>query len=146
MALSLAELQQVMETCEFDRWLGLVAEHLDDESLVTRMPLRTEILGTPKVDRLHGGVIAALIDATACYLLISQLIKRVSTVSLVVDYLRPSHGEMIARARIVKLGQRICVVAVEVTGANGKLAATGRVTIAPSNVTVGEEHSAARIL
>jgi uncharacterized protein (TIGR00369 family) len=146
MALSLAELKQVMDACEFDRWLGLVAEHVDDESLVIRMPLRTEILGTPHVDRLHGGVVASLIDATACYLLIAHLNKRVSTVNLVVEYLRPSHGEMTARAHIVKLGRQICVVSVEVTGANGKLAATGRATIAPSSVTVGEEHGVTRIV
>ena len=145
MAYTAEHLQSVVERCEFDRWLGLKVEHLDEDTATIRMPLRREFLGTPKIDRLHGGTVAAMIDGVGCYVVISRLNKRVSTVNLVVDYLRPAHGEMVARARIVKLGRRICVVAVEVTGADGKLAATGRVTIAPSDITVGEEESGARI-
>lgn len=145
MAYSVEQLQSVVESCQFDRWLGLTVMQVDEESATIRMPLRNEILGTPKVDRLHGGAVGALIDAAGCYVLISRLNKRVSTVNLVVDYLRPAHGDMQAYARIVKLGRRICVVAVEVTGADGKLAATGRLTIAPSDTTVGEEQSGTEI-
>lgn len=133
------QLQAVIETCEFDRWMNLRVEALDDTTLTMRLPFRAEIVGTPKVDRLHGGVVASLIDATGCYLLIALLNKRVSTVNLVVDFLRPAHGELIAVARMVKMGRTVCNLTVEVTGADGKLAATGRLTIVPSNVTVGEE-------
>ncbi len=133
------KLQAVIETCEFDRWMNLKVEALDDITLTMRLPFRPEIVGTPKVDRLHGGVVASLIDAAGCYLLIALLNKRVSTINLVVDFLRPAHGELIAVARMVKMGRRVCNLTVEVTGADGKLAATGRLTIVPSNVTVGEE-------
>ena len=139
MSMTCDQLQAVIETCEFDRWMGLQAVSLDDTTLTLRLPFRAEIVGTPKVDRLHGGVVASLIDAAGCYLVIALLVKRVSTVNLVVDFLRPAHGEMLAVARLVKLGRQICNVTVEVTGADGKLAATGRLTIVPSNVTVGEE-------
>jgi uncharacterized protein (TIGR00369 family) len=144
MSLTQEQLQAVIETCEFDRWMNLKVQSLDESTLTVKLPFRSEIVGTPKVNRLHGGVVASLIDAAGCYLLIALLVKRVSTVNLVVDYLRPAHGEMIAVARLVKLGGRICNVTVEVTGSDGKLAATGRVTVVPSNVTVGEEDQMSR--
>lgn len=144
MTLTRDQLQAVIETCEFDRWMGLKVESLGDTSLTLLLPFRAEIAGTPKVNRLHGGVVASLIDATGCYLLIALNVKRVSTVNLVVDYLRPAHGEMVAIARIVKMGRKICNLTVEVTGADGKLAATGRVTIMPSDVALGEEEQMIR--
>lgn len=139
MEFSKDQLQLVIETCEFDRWLNLTVEDLSDDSLTVRMPVRPEILGTPKVDRLHGGAVGSLIDATGCYLVIAKLQKRVSTVNLVVDYLRPAHGDMVATAKIVKMGRRICVTHVDVKGADGKLAVTGRLTIVPSDIRLGEE-------
>ncbi len=139
MSLTRDQLQAVVETCEFDRWMGLRVQSLDDATLTMLLPFRTEIGGTPKVNRLHGGVVAGLIDATGCYLLIASLVQRVSTANLVVDYLRPAHGEMVAVARLVKIGRRICNVTVEVTGADGKLVATGRLAVVPLNVAVGDE-------
>jgi uncharacterized protein (TIGR00369 family) len=125
MSLTQDQLQAVLETCEFDRWLGLSIQSLDESTLTVMLPFRTEIVGTPKIKHLHGGVVASLIDATGCYLLIGLLNKRVSTASLVVDYLRPAHGNLVAVARLVKMGSRICNVTVEVTGEDGKLAAIG---------------------
>lgn len=139
MSLTRSQLQAVIETCEFDRWMNLKVEALDDTTLTMRLPFRAEIVGTPKVDRLHGGVVASLIDAAGCYLLIALLNKRVSTINLVVDFLRPAHGELTAAARMVKMGRTVCNVTVDVTGADGKLAATGRLTVVPSNLVVGEE-------
>lgn len=139
MSLTRDQLQAVVETCEFDRWMGLKVQSLDEATLTMLLPFRTEIVGTPKVNRLHGGVVAGLIDAAGCYLLIALLTNRVSTANLVVDYLRPAHGEMVAVARLVKMGRRICNVTVEVTGADGKLAATGRLSVVPSDVALGEE-------
>jgi uncharacterized protein (TIGR00369 family) len=133
------QLQAVVETCEFDRWMGLKIQSLDEATLTMLLPFRAEIVGTPKVNRLHGGVVASLIDAAGCYLLIALLVKRVSTANLVIDYLRPACGEMVAIARLVKIGRRICNVMVEVTGADGKLAATGRLTVVPLDVALGEE-------
>lgn len=142
MKLSLPDLQKTIETCEFDRWLGLTVTCLDDDRLVLEVPLRREMLGTPKIDRLHGGVVGSIIDATGCYLLIAKLNKRVSTVHLAVDYLRPAHGSLVATGRIVKLGQRICVTEVDVVDTSGKLVASGRLTVVPSDIAVGEESAA----
>lgn len=139
MNMTLDRLQAVIETCEFDKWLGLEARSLDEETLTLLMPLRPEMIGTPKVKRLHGGVVASLIDAAACYLLIANTGSRVTTANLVIDYLRPAHGDMVAVSKIVKIGKRLCNVTVEVTGADGKLAAIGRGTIVPLEVAIGDE-------
>lgn len=145
MSLTSDELQAVIRSSAFDNWMELTVQALDADTLTMHLPFRPEIVGTPKVNRLHGGVVGSLIDAAAGYLIISKLNKRVSTVNLVIDYLRPGHGEMRAVARLVKLGRKICNVAVEVTGSDGKLCATGRVTLLPSDVTVGEEDRVERI-
>ncbi|MCO6381739.1 PaaI family thioesterase [Oceanicola sp. 502str15] len=142
---TIKELQDVIDTCEFDRWLGLTVEAVSEDSVTLSMPQRREILGTPKVERLHGGAVGSLIDAAGCYVLIARLNRRLSTISLVVDYLRPAHGTMVALARIVKLGRRICTTSVEVTGSDGKLVATGRLTVVLSDVEVGQEHKVERI-
>lgn len=145
MKLDKAGLQKTVGSGVFDTWLGLEVLSLDETSLEMRMPLRDEICGTVAIPRLHGGAVASMIDAAGCYLLIARLGTRVSTVNMVVDYLRPAHGTMTARAEIVKLGRRICVVAVAVTGADGKLAATGRLNVAPSEVRLGEESGVTRL-
>lgn len=139
------ELQQVVATSAFDRWMDLRVESLDATTLRMRLPLRDEIIGIPTVRLLHGGVIASFIDAAGSYLLIAHLNKRLSTVNLVVDYLRPAQGELVATAQIVKLGRKICNVAVTVAGEDGKDVASGRLTIVPSAVTIGEEQAGTRI-
>jgi len=53
--------------------------------------------------------------------------------------LRPAHGDMVATSRLVKLGKTVCVVAVEVTGSDGKLVAMGRLAVSPSNIAIGQE-------
>lgn len=139
MELSLEKLQAVVETCRFDRWMGLKATELGDAMLTMRLPVRPEVLGTPVIDRLHGGVVASLIDAAACYLLIAMNNKRVSTADMLVDYLRPAHGDLVATSRVVKLGRTISVVAVDVHDLLGKHVAVGRLAIAMTNVAIGEE-------
>ncbi|MBN9064631.1 MAG: hypothetical protein BGP06_21660 [Rhizobiales bacterium 65-9] len=143
MLLSLQNLQAVIETCSFDKWMGLKAVELRDNSLSIRLPVRPEILGTPVIDRLHGGVVASLIDATACYLLIALYNKRVSTADMVIDYLRPAHGELVATSRLVKLGRTITVVSVDVHDAHGKHVSVGRLAISISQVSIGDEHQMA---
>src|SRR5690606_31535707 len=103
-------------------------------TLSIKLPVRPEVLGTPVIDRLHGGVVASLIDATACYLLIAINNRRVSTADMVVDYLRPAHGDLVAKSRLVKLGRTISVVAVDVHDRLGKHVATGRLAIAMTQV------------
>ena len=139
MPLTREQLQDLIATGEFDRWMDLKVEVLCDASLTMRLPFRREIIGTPKANRLHGGVISSLIDAASCYLLIALCETRVSTVNLVVDFLRPAYGEVVAHAKVVKLGNKICNLTVDVTNADGKLAATGRVTVLPVDVPLGDE-------
>jgi len=145
MSMTPERLQEIIDTSEFDSWLGLSVLELQENRLEVRMPFREEIVGTPKVNRLHGGALASLIDATGCYLLIAALNKRVSTVNMLIDYMRPCHGEMVAVAQIAKRGRQICNVNVTVTDKDGKEVAAGRLCVMPSSVTVGAEEHAARI-
>ena len=58
MSLTHAQLQAVIETCEFDRWMGLKIKSLDESIQAVVLPLRTEFVGTPKIKHLHGGGVA----------------------------------------------------------------------------------------
>lgn len=143
MAMTDADLQATVATSEFDSWMQLQVLSLQPETLSMRMPLRAEMIGAPKLNRLHGGLVASLIDAVGCYLLIARLGTRVSTANLVIDYLRPPQGDLVAEAQLVKLGRRLCNVTVSVRGADGKVAATGRLSVVPLSMSVGEEDPAA---
>ncbi|MDO9526305.1 MAG: hypothetical protein Q7J57_12360, partial [Gemmobacter sp.] len=84
MTMTDAELQATVDTSQFDSWMGLKVVSLTPETLTMRMPLRTEMIGAPNLNRLHGGLVASLIDAVGCYLLIARLGTRVSTANMVV--------------------------------------------------------------
>ena len=49
MNLTREQLQAVIETCEFDRWMGLRILSLDESTLVLVLPFRNEIVGTPTI-------------------------------------------------------------------------------------------------
>ena len=80
---------------------------------------------------VHGGAVASLIDTAAAFALLTQLDinERVTTTDLTIHYLRPAHtGRLTARARIVRSGRRLTVLAVEVTNDQEILLATAVTT------------------
>lgn len=108
-----AALRVVMEEhIPFHRFLGMRFVRADDDGVILRLPFRPELVGDPMRPALHGGVLSALIDtaagAAAFYGL--ERTQRVSTVDLVVDYLRPGPlCDIEARARVVRRGNRVCI-------------------------------------
>lgn len=81
---------------------------------------------------VHGGVLATLLDNTGVAAVCSNLqgAAPAGTVDLQITYLRQSHGELEASARVVKRGRRLCTVLVDITDSQGRLCATGRVLYA----------------
>ena len=90
------------------------------------LPFRREFLRDEKSDWLHGGVVSALVDIAGNYAIQSKLGPGVPTVDMRVDYLRPSRGDLIAMATIIKLGKHLNLAEVEVRDAGGTLVAVGR--------------------
>ena len=122
------ELEASLRRPIFNAWLGLRLKELAEDSITVSMPGRPEIVSSPEGRYVHGGVLAALLDAAAYYALEAKLGRGSPSVDLQIDYLRSApEGPLEAQARVVKLGTRLSVVEARIVREDGKLVATGRV-------------------
>ncbi len=77
---------------------------------------------------VHGGVISALVDSAGAWAFIQQYGEGLRTINLAVQYLSPvDSAKLWANARLVRVGQRIVIVAVEVETPKTGPVATGQV-------------------
>lgn len=95
----------------FNRFLGMSVVALGRGFAELVIPRADHLVGDPFRPALHGGVISTLAD-TCGGLAVFALVgieKRVSTVDMRVDYLRPGRvdADVRARARVLRLGNRI---------------------------------------
>jgi uncharacterized protein (TIGR00369 family) len=133
-----ARLRQVFEeNVPFNRLLGLKVESISPEAKL-RFEMRPELIGNPRRQILHGGVISAVLDVAAGFAIylavnkartISSEVDRfpsIGTIDLRVDYLRPGQGKyFVATGRVVRLGNRVAVAHTEMVNDAGELIATG---------------------
>ena len=124
----------------FNRVLGFRIESFDPLEPRVRFDMRPELVGHYQYGRLHGGVISAVLDATAGFALMCALADkhrdepaeqiihrfvRLGTIDLRVDYLRQGIGERFhAAARITRLGGRIGSAQMTLVNETGALIAT----------------------
>ncbi|MBM4411523.1 MAG: PaaI family thioesterase [Chloroflexi bacterium] len=113
--------------------LGIKVVRIDEPGhAILRLPMRPA-LGTRRAEVLHGGAIATLIDAAAGAAIIAMIgddsdYSGQATLDINVSYLNAITTDAIAEARILRANRSIGFAQVEVSDANGKLAAIGRVT------------------
>jgi uncharacterized protein (TIGR00369 family) len=111
----------------FHRLIGLEMVRAEDGVVELRLPWRDELGRAHGSDWFHGGVISALIDIAGDYAIASKLGRGVPTIDLRVDYLRPARrGDLLARARAIKVGRTVGVADVELRDANDAVVAVGR--------------------
>ena len=116
-----------LEVSPFQRLLGLQLVESTEGRVVLRMPFGEAVRRHNESDWVHGGAIASLIDIAGDYALITRLGVGLPTIDLRVDWLRPARNtELLAEAKVVKVGRTICVADVEVRDEAGKLVAVGR--------------------
>ncbi|MBX6321585.1 MAG: PaaI family thioesterase [Rhodospirillaceae bacterium] len=128
-ALSLEQVQEILDTSPFIRLLRMRAVSLDHErqQIVIEMPIAPEFERWPGTGQAHGGAIATLIDVAGDLALAILLGGGVPTINLRVDYLRPAGGgRLVATATVRRAGRTIGVVDVDVNDGSGRLAAVGR--------------------
>jgi uncharacterized protein (TIGR00369 family) len=108
------------ELIPFNKYLGLKVAEFGEDSVTLRIPFQDHLIGDPVRPALHGGVVSMLADTAggaACFMALEQT-SRISTVDLVVDYLKPGPLKDIeCRARVVRAGNRVCVAVCDVYGA-----------------------------
>ncbi len=103
----------IEELIPFNCFLGVRVLELGDGCARLELPFRPEYVGNPLRQALHGGVISMLLDTTGGAAVWTRIHRDdlLSTVDLRVDYLRPASPEpLIARGRVVRLGNRVAVV------------------------------------
>ncbi len=111
----------------YQRFLGLRFERCEDGVVEIRLPFREEFLREDDSDWLHGGVISAFVDIAGDYAIVTKTGRGVPTIDLRVDYLRPARrGDLVAIARVLRVGRTIAVADVEVRDAGGQRVAVGR--------------------
>lgn len=127
--LTVEQLQRRIDESAFSIWLGLRVTAVFAQTVEFQVPWREEFIGTARLGRTHGGVIAALVDAACGYTLMARTGQTLSTVDLRVDFHRGSgSGDMLIEGRVVHSGRKLACVDVRVMDASGTLLSSGRGT------------------
>jgi uncharacterized protein (TIGR00369 family) len=128
------------ESIAFNRLLGLKISSIRPERVVAHIAMQPELVGHYSLNRVHGGVISAGLDAMGGLAVMAaigarhmdeppmqrlQRFAKLGTIDMRVDYLRPGIGERFElRAEVLRLGSRVASTRMEFLGADGKLLAS----------------------
>ena len=116
------------DRCPFNRWLGLTIVEIGDNWLRMTMPWKTDLLSSPELQLVHGGVLASLIDSACGYAAALVAGHTGPTVDLVTDYHKAAvPGPLEARAEVIRAGRSLITARAEVRDCEGNLVASGRI-------------------
>jgi len=113
----------------YAKFLGLELGEVASGEATIHLTVRDELKQNQGV--VHGGAVASLIDTASAFAVLThiEIHERVTTTDLTIHYLRPiTEGRMAATARIVRGGQRLFVLSVEVRNDRNVLVATAVTT------------------
>ncbi|ASJ74348.1 thioesterase family protein [Granulosicoccus antarcticus] len=125
----------------FNEFLGFRIDQLEPGPVRINFQMRPELIGHYLHGRLHGGVIASVLDVAGglavmmgiaafhpadSTLQILERFSRLATIDLRVDYLRQGIGsEFTAVGEVVRLGRRVAVCSMRLSNDQDSLIATG---------------------
>ena len=113
----------------YHQWLGLRVIAVLDDGIDLKAQWREEWVVNPDRGYTHGGILAALVDLTADWAMVSKTGRGVPTIDLRVDYHRAAMpGVLTARGGIVNFGKQFSVAEAKVFDKEGRLLASGRGT------------------
>jgi uncharacterized protein (TIGR00369 family) len=101
------------EEVPFNKHLGFTVLECEEGYAKVLIPYRPEFIGDPRRPALHGGFMAAMIDATGGLAVWTQFETEdlISTVDMRIDYLRPGPDKDIEiTSQVVRMGNRVSVV------------------------------------
>ena len=113
----------------FNDHLGIELLEAEDGRAVGRLELAAEHSSNPETLVAHGGVTYALADTVGGAAAVSVNHAVTPTVDMRIDYLAPATGrELLAEASLVRNGDGVATVEVEVTDGDGTVVATANGT------------------
>jgi len=122
-------LEQRLAVGPFNRWLGFKVLRMDDSGLELKATWREDWVVGLERGYTHGGILASIIDVAADYAIAVQLGRPVPTVDLRVDYHKAAMpGDLIAKAKVVRMGGQYSTAEAYVYDKDGALVASGRGT------------------
>lgn len=111
------------------KFLGLKILLLEKNFVRIEVPFREELVGDFRNNRLHGGVIATVMDSVGGVIGVmnfTSMEDKISTIDLRVDYLRGAKPEtIIVEGKTIRFGNRILVARMKAFQ-NDKLIAEGK--------------------
>ena len=129
------------EKIVFNKTLGLKLVSVTPDEVVASIDMRPDLVGHYAYNRIHGGVISAVLDAIGSAAVMACLatkhmkeppaqrlerFAKLGTIDLRVDYLRPGIGEHFTiHAQALRVGSRVGTSRMEFRGPDGTLMSTG---------------------
>ncbi len=129
------------ERIPFNKTLGLHVESLSHDQATMSLMMRDELMGHFERKMLHGGVIATAIDVAGGLAALMgvhhkikdeplktkiAMMKKLSTIDVRVDYLRPGTGnKFFVTAHVLRTGSKIAVTRIELKNEEDQLIAVG---------------------
>jgi uncharacterized protein (TIGR00369 family) len=127
--MTLEKLQQLITRGPFNRWLNFTVLKMDPDGIEVKAAWREEWVVNPDRRYTHGGILAAIVDVAADYAIAAQFGRAVPTIDIRVDYHKAAMpGDLIARARVVRMGSQYSTAEAYVYDSEGALVASGRGT------------------
>ena len=124
---SVEKLQERLVANHFNAWMDLKILNLDEECIEISMTWREEMISNPKTRVTHGGILGALVDVAADFMIAAKAGAPVPTVDLRVDFHRAATpGNLCAVGRVIRVGGTFSTAEAEVFDGDGKLIASGR--------------------
>jgi acyl-CoA thioesterase len=127
--LTLSQLRALTAQMPFNRGLGLRIVKVHRDGVTLEIPFRNDLKNL--AGGLHGGVSAAIADAAVGLAIVRHFggKRRCTTVELKINYFRPiTHGKIVARSRLLRVGANLIVGSVDLRDADGKPAGAALVT------------------
>ena len=129
------------EKIVFNQALGLKLTSVTPDGVTARIVMKPELVGHFAYNRIHGGVISAVLDAIGSAAVMAALaakhmdetpakrlerFTKLGTIDLRIDYLRPGIGEYFdIHAQCLRVGSRVGSARMEFMGPDGTLMSTG---------------------
>ncbi|MBM3343182.1 MAG: PaaI family thioesterase [Betaproteobacteria bacterium] len=122
-------LEQRLAAGPFNRWLGFKVLKIGDGELELKATWREDWVVNPDRRYTHGGILAAIIDVAADYAIAIELGRPVPTIDIRVDFHKAAMpGDVIAKAKVVRMGSQYATAEAYVYDKDGALVASGRGT------------------
>ena len=127
--IGIEKLQQLITRGPFNRWLDFTVLASDENGLEVKATWRGDWVVNPDRRYTHGGILSAIIDVAADYAIAAKLGRPVPTIDLRVDFHKAAMpGDLIAKARVVRMGSQYSTAEASVYDQEGSLVASGRGT------------------